>query len=45
LHQVPSSANDCIEPFAANQPIHTAGRYRESAPMLGSPMRERRPAW
>jgi hypothetical protein len=29
------SANDCIEPLAANQPIYTAGRYRESAPMLG----------
>jgi len=28
-------ANDCIEPLAANQPIYTAGRYRESAPMLG----------
>jgi hypothetical protein len=29
------ASNDCIEPLAANQPIYTAGRYRESAPMLG----------
>jgi len=27
--------NDCIEPLAANQPIYTAGRYRESAPVPG----------
>jgi hypothetical protein len=32
VHREP---NDCIEPLAANQPIYTAGRYRESAPMLG----------
>ena len=32
-------------PDRANQPIHTAGRYHESTPMLGSPIRERRPAW
>ena len=30
------SANDCIEPLAANTPSYAAGRYRESAPTPGS---------
>ena len=29
------AANDGIEPLAANRPSYTAGRYRESAPLLG----------